>query len=116
VILSNTTFRDAEVYARDFETLGWTRWIDACVTSVDAGCRKPDPTIFQMAIRAAGTSAKRCVMIGDSEEADILPATALGMRTIRILENSGTGSAADAIANSLIEVLDTVRLWANTAP
>ena len=105
VIVSNTTFRDADVYARDFEALSWAPWIDGCVTSVDAGCRKPDPAIFQIAIRTARVSARHCVMIGDSEEADVRPAITLGMRAIRITDGTTTDSEAHDVVSSLSQAL-----------
>ena len=112
VILSNTTFRDAELYGRDFVTLDWQGWLDGCVTSVDAGLAKPDRRIFEIALELAGAPAEACVMIGDSEEADILPALELGLRTIRVaLEGPLTDSTAHATATSLGEALGVVRSW-----
>jgi FMN phosphatase YigB (HAD superfamily) len=112
VILSNTTFRDAEIYGRDFSTLGWDRWLDGCVTSVDAGWAKPDRRIFKIALERAGTPAESCVMIGDSEIADIRPALELGLRTIRVaIEETMTDSSAHATATSPTEALGVIRSW-----
>jgi FMN phosphatase YigB (HAD superfamily) len=80
------------------------------VTSVDAGCRKPDPRIFAMAVTLAGVPARDCVMIGDSEEADIGPAMAFEMRTIRVVD-AVVDSAADAVVTSLAQALETIRVW-----
>jgi putative hydrolase of the HAD superfamily len=45
--------------------------------------KKPDPAIFELAIRQAGRPAKECIMVGDRLDTDICPASALGMTTIR---------------------------------
>jgi putative hydrolase of the HAD superfamily len=113
VIVSNTTFRDAEMYQRDFESLGWAAWIDGCVTSVDAGCSKPDERIFELALQMAGSRPQRCVMVGDSEYADITPAVALGMRAILVaIEVSPPlASAADVCVTGLDQVLDVLKKW-----
>lgn len=84
VIASNTYWRDADSYWDDFRVLGLARHIDAIITSVDAGHLKPHPAVFEMALRWASTPAGRCVVIGNREENDIVPALELGMRTILV--------------------------------
>jgi HAD superfamily hydrolase (TIGR01509 family) len=113
VIVSNTMFRDAEVYDHDFRTLGWGGLIDGCVTSVDVGQRKPDRRMFDTAIEMAAVAPESCVMIGDSEDADIVPAVAMGMRAIRVtIEDPGPrDTEAQAIVSSLAEVLEVLRSW-----
>ena len=106
VILSNTTFRDAEVYGRDFSALGWDAWLDGCVTSIDAGCAKPDPRIFELALQVAEVAPEDCVMIGNSEDKDIIPARALGLRTVRVaIEQPPSASQADVVVTSLTDAL-----------
>ena len=58
--------------------------VDAIVTSVDAGHLKPHPALFEMAMKAGGAPAERCVVIGNKETNDIGPALALGMRAILV--------------------------------
>ena len=103
VIASNTYWRDAESYWEDFRLLGMAKHVDAIVTSNDAGYLKPNPAVFEMAIRAAGAEPRRCVVIGNKEENDILPALALGMRAILVHPDDPTpaSSRADAIAPDL---------------
>jgi len=84
VIASNTYWRDADSYWEDFQLLGMAEHVDAIVTSNDAGHLKPHPAVFEMAVRASGAEPGRCVVIGNKEENDILPALALGMRTILV--------------------------------
>lgn len=52
------------------------------LTAEEAGVKKPDPKIFQMALQRAGATVQNSVMVGDSYEADILGAHNVGMKTI----------------------------------
>jgi FMN phosphatase YigB (HAD superfamily) len=112
-LLSNSTWRDAESYRRDLQDLGLSSSIDAIVTSVETGLRKPNLAIFELALAAIGCRPSECVMIGNSEPNDILPALALGMRAIcvAIEEPLPSSSAAGAIAGSLAEVAEMLRSW-----
>jgi FMN phosphatase YigB (HAD superfamily) len=103
VIASNTYWRDADSYWDDFRLLGLAHHIDAIFTSVDAGHLKPHPAVFKMAMRWAACPPDRCVVIGNKEENDILPALALGMRAILVHPDdpAPTSSRADAIARDL---------------
>ena len=102
-IASNTYWRDADSYWDDFRLLGLAGDIDAIFTSVDAGHLKPHPAVFEMAIRWAGCTPDRCVVIGNREENDIAPAVALGMRTILVHPDDPPpeSSRADVIAPDL---------------
>ena len=113
LIVSNTTFRDAEMYRRDFEVFGWDGWVDGYVTSVDAGCPKPDERIFRLALEMAGSPPHRCVMIGNSEQADVEPALRLGMRAIRVAieEPAPAETAANASVSGLHQALDVLEDW-----
>jgi FMN phosphatase YigB (HAD superfamily) len=103
VIASNTYWRDAESYWEDFRLLGMAEYVDAIVTSVDAGHLKPHPAVFEMAMRAGGAPAERCVVIGNKEANDIEPALALGMRAILVYPDDPipTSSRAHAVAPDL---------------
>jgi FMN phosphatase YigB (HAD superfamily) len=113
VIISNTWFRDAELYRLDFEAFGWGPSVDGYITSVDAGCHKPDERIFRMALQIAEAAPHRCVMVGNSEEADIVPALRLGMRAIRVAieEPAPAVTQAGACLTSLDQVPDVLREW-----
>jgi FMN phosphatase YigB (HAD superfamily) len=113
VIVSNAVWRDREAYRRDFEELGVSDFIDAIISSVDVGFRKPHPAIFRTALEAAACPAAQCVMIGNSEAKDVQPALDLGMRVIRVaIEEPRPGvSAAHALATSLAETTDLVWSW-----
>ena len=111
VIASNTYWRDADSYWDDFRKLGMGEYIDGIITSVDAGHLKPHPAVFEMAMRWAGVTADRCVVIGNREENDIEPALALGMRAILVHPDdpAPSTSKADAIAPDLWECVRALR-------
>jgi FMN phosphatase YigB (HAD superfamily) len=113
VVLSNTMVRGAAEYWQDFRDFGVADLLDGVVTSLDVGFRKPHPAIFQAGVKAAGCDPGACVMVGNSEVNDILPAAQFGMRTIRVAieEPSPTDSAADAVATSLDNVQAILRAW-----
>jgi HAD superfamily hydrolase (TIGR01509 family) len=111
VIASNTYWRDANSYWEDFRLLGMADHVDAIVTSVDAGHLKPHPAVFEMAMRAGGVPAERCVVIGNKESNDIEPALALGMRAILVHPDDPVpvSSRAHAIAPDLWACSDALK-------
>ncbi|HEV1991237.1 MAG TPA: HAD family hydrolase [Candidatus Dormibacteraeota bacterium] len=111
VITSNTYWRDADSYWEDFRMLGMAEYIEAVVTSVDAGHLKPHPAVFEMAMRVAKTPAERCVVIGNREENDIEPALALGMWTILVYPDDPkpASSRAHVVAPDLWECAKAVK-------
>jgi HAD superfamily hydrolase (TIGR01549 family) len=52
--------------------------------SEEAGVSKPNPAIFERALREAGCQPKEAVMVGDRIDFDVEPARALGFHTVRI--------------------------------
>jgi HAD superfamily hydrolase (TIGR01509 family) len=111
VIASNTYWRDAESYWDDFRLLGMAEHVDAIVTSVDAGHLKPHPAVFELAMKAGGAPAERCVVIGNKETNDIEPALALGMRAILVHPDDPipVSSRAHAIAPDLWACADALK-------
>ena len=112
VVLSNVQVRGADEYWRDFADLGIAHLIDAVVTSLDVGFRKPHPAMFQAGVAVAGCSPAECVMVGDSEVKDMEPARRLGMRVIRVsIEEPPTASCADVSVTTLRQVQSILREW-----
>lgn len=60
---------------------GLDRLVDAWVVSEGVGSRKPEPGIFHAAAEAVGASLDDAWMIGDRDDADILGAHRLGLRS-----------------------------------
>ena len=57
-------------------------YIDVLVVSEEAGVSKPEPRIFEIALERLGCGRDDVVMVGDSWPADIVGATAAGIRPI----------------------------------
>lgn len=82
------------------------------VDSGRVGIEKPDPRIFAIALDALGAPAESAWMVGDSFEADIRPAAALGLATCwvappeRPLPAPGIATARVGRLTDLTRVLD----------
>ena len=55
-----------------------------------AGCKKPDPRIFQLACDELGVAPGDCWFVGDHPENDILGARRLGMHAVWIKDEVGS--------------------------
>ncbi len=90
------------------------RFFDAIADSSRLGIFKPEPGIFEFALkkmRAAGqTTAERTAIIGDSLSKDCAPAKKLGLRTVwlRTDLNRTPPEGADALADITIGSIDEV--------
>jgi putative hydrolase of the HAD superfamily len=74
------------------------------VESAVVGVRKPDPAIFQLAADALQLSPADIVVVGDSYDKDLLPARAIGCRTVWVKGEEWNPS--DGRANVAEAVLD----------
>lgn len=88
------------------------QYFDVIAASAEIGYAKPDKKIFEKAFELAGCTAKECVMVGDRLDNDIIPAKAIGMKTVWIknglaqYQGSELGEGiADYQINSLSELL-----------
>ena len=59
-------------------------YFDIIISSAEEGMKKPDRSIFMLALQRTGASAEKTFMIGDRLDNDIIPAKKLGMKTIWI--------------------------------
>jgi putative hydrolase of the HAD superfamily len=69
---------------RLLEFLEVTGYFDVRVISGVEGVEKPDPAIFELALRRAGVGAEESVYVGDNVTFDVEPAGAVGMTAILI--------------------------------
>ena len=67
-----------------FRLLGLLPYFDEIVSSATVGCRKPSPTIFEIALERMNACAEEAVHVGDLPEADGEGATSAGIRPIII--------------------------------
>jgi HAD superfamily hydrolase (TIGR01549 family) len=85
---------------------GLAGFFDVWGISDELGVGKPDPTLFELAAKAAGVDPAAAVMVGDRLDYDVRPATSVGMRAIWMLR----GEAPDEpTAEQLAEADGAVR-------
>jgi HAD superfamily hydrolase (TIGR01662 family) len=70
--------------AQRLEKHDMRHYIELVIGSAEAGVRKPDVKIFQMAMQQAGCTAEEAVMVGDRIDNDVAPAKSLGWKTIHV--------------------------------
>jgi HAD superfamily hydrolase (TIGR01509 family) len=118
VVFSNATFRSSAGYRRDFHSFSVSDLIHEVISSVDLGFRKPSDQMFAAALRAARCHPSECVVVGDSEQNDIVPAIARGMRAIRVaIEKPGPKeTAALAVPTSMHEAAQILSSWRRHGP
>lgn len=82
------------------------------LSSAEEGMEKPDRALFLRALSLSGCDAADAVMVGDRPDNDIMPAKALGMKTVRITQGLGglmpvtsDEMRADVTVSSLDELL-----------
>lgn len=68
---------------------GLLDYFEVVCSSAELGVSKPDPRIFEIALKKAGAAPERCFMIGDRLDNDIAPAKKLGMGTVWIRQGFG---------------------------
>ena len=57
-------------------------YFQSIIESAVVGIRKPDPAIFGLGVKELALPAEEIVVIGDSYDKDIIPATSIGCKTI----------------------------------
>lgn len=72
---------ETEFQTRHVQALGLHRLVDAILISEREGLRKPDLLLFHRAADRLHTPPEQCLFVGDNPVADILGASAAGMRT-----------------------------------
>jgi len=68
--------------------LGVKPLLQVVVTSQDTGFNKPQPEIFQVALRQAGTQASEAIYVGDQYQVDVVGASKAGMKGV-LLDRNG---------------------------
>jgi len=69
------------------ELSGLGRFFKVQAISSSVKLKKPDPRIFELALKQAGRYSEDCIMVGDRLDTDICPANTLGMTTIRVTDS-----------------------------
>lgn len=71
-----------EIQSLKMQKSGIDKFFKEVITSESVGVKKPNPKVFEFALRKAETIPEEAIMIGDSYEADILGALNCGMSAI----------------------------------
>ena len=106
VVVSNW---DVSLHDRLAET-GIAERVDGAVASAQLGVAKPDPAIFRHALALAGVQPAEAVHAGDSPEADVAGARAVGMTPVLVVrEGAAPGDDGVRTIRSLAELPALVR-------
>lgn len=94
------------------KSLEIARFFEVMIDSTIAGIRKPDPAIFEIAIKKLNVSPENIISVGDSYERDIEPAKMLGCKTIwlnvRSWTQPGDVGSADFIVKNIVEIKEII--------
>ncbi|MEP0211870.1 MAG: YjjG family noncanonical pyrimidine nucleotidase [Cellulophaga sp.] len=93
-----------EVQNKKIRNSNLDRFFDVIIDSEMAGVKKPDPYIFELALKKANVSAEQSLMIGDSLEADILGAKSVGLHALHFNTHQEEIHNHCSIINSLDEI------------
>ena len=87
---------------------GIGQYFDVVMASAEAGCAKPDPGIFTMALEKANCDPAEAIMIGDRLDNDIVPAKKLGMKTIWVRQGYAVYQCIDDESKRPDYVIDNI--------
>jgi HAD superfamily hydrolase (TIGR01509 family) len=110
-IVSNTMRTPGATLRRVLEHYGLLRYFAHAAFSDETRVRKPDPVIFQGALRALGAAPDSAIHVGDDPVLDVEGAHAAGMRVVQVTTTSGSTPGPrrpDAIVPSLIALPDAI--------
>jgi len=89
--------------------------VDFLGISAVVGIEKPDPKIFELALAELGVKADETIHIGNRLDTDVLPAKALGFKTVWILRGEANPTPSqedlkvpDIVAKDLIGLADQI--------
>lgn len=58
-----------------------------CLTSIDMGCGKPNPRVFEILLQKTTRNPDMLAYVGDREDVDLVSAKKLGIHTVLISDN-----------------------------
>jgi len=90
------------------EQLGLERFFDTMIASVDVGHQKPDPEIFQLALKHLRLRVEETIMVGDNPISDIQGAHNLGMCTVRLMRGPNRAEPDKVAADFKIKNLSNL--------
>ena len=76
----------ASIQIRKLQGLGISEYIKYIVTSEEVGVEKPNPKIFQRALKKLNLELEDVIMIGDDENKDIIGSQNLGIKSYKVIK------------------------------
>ncbi len=98
-----------EVQYEKFEKSGLKDCFAHIVLSEEVGCQKPNPRIFEEALRMNGLDASEVVMIGDSFSSDIAGANATGIDTIWLAQPDNITDEQRKVVTHIVTSLQEIK-------
>jgi len=92
-----------EVQRIKMETSRIKKYFDQIVDSESVGVKKPNPLIFEFALKSANVNPENSLMVGDNIEADIQGAMNVGMQAVHF-EPDPSNEIADFHISSLVQL------------
>lgn len=92
------------VQQRKLKNAGIDQFFDVVLTAEKAGVKKPNPKIYKTAMDLANANPTISLMIGDSREADIEGALAIGMQALHFNSHGEEQHDLCPIVDSLAEI------------
>lgn len=99
---------DARLWALCDE-LELTPWFRSIVISSRAGAAKPDPAIFRLALRRLDAEPRSALHVGDSYNADVLGAMAVGMQALWLQRRRPSGGLRIATLHEVVRWVSDTR-------
>jgi len=93
-----------EIQDKKLKSSGIYQYFDQIVNAEMAGVKKPDPYIFELALKKANTRPETSLMIGDNIEADIQGAMAVGYHALHFNAHNGPQHEFSKMIDDLIEI------------
>ena len=93
-----------EIQEKKLKNAAIHSYFDQIVDSEMAGVKKPNPRIFKLALQKANVSARKAIMVGDSIEADILGAQAVGLHALHFNVHNDTKHEYCEMIHDLSEI------------
>ena len=87
---------------------GIGQYFDVVMASAEAGCAKPDPKLFTMALDEAGCEPGEAFMVGDRLDNDIIPAKKLGMKTVWVRQGFAIYQSIDDESERPDHIVDSI--------
>lgn len=106
LVLVSNFYGNIESVLKDF---GLDHLFRSIVESAVVGIRKPDPAIFRLGVDQLNLPADEIVVVGDSYDKDILPATHIGCQTIWLKSIGWSDYRGDETADIILSDFTEMR-------